>query len=164
TFPEPDLVRLKQQTIAGIQQEKTQPRGIAMRLFPRLVYGEGHAYANPFSGAGTAESVTAMKRGDLQAFHRRWVRPDNATLLVVGEMTLDATEPRLGQRLAAWKNPAEALPKNIQGEVPPQSTPRVFLVNRTGAEQSTIVAGYAGPPRSDPQYVAIETLNTILGG
>ena len=45
-----------------------------------------------------------------------------------------------------------------------QSKPRVFLINRTGAEQSLILAGYAGPPRSDPDHIALETLNTILGG
>jgi zinc protease len=164
TFPEGDLTRLKAQTLAGIQQEKTQPRGIAMRLFPQLVYGAGHAYANPFSGAGSPESVTAMKREDLQTFHRRWVRPDNATLLIVGDVTLESIKPMLEQRLAAWKTPDEALPKKNLAAVTAQSKPRVFLINRTDAEQSTIVAGYAGPPRSDPQYVAMETLNTILGG
>jgi zinc protease len=164
TFPDGDLTRLKSQTLAGIQQEKTQPRGIAMRLFPQLVYGQGHAYANPFSGAGSPETVTAMKREDLQAFHKRWVRPDNATLLIVGDTTLEGIKPLLEQRLAAWQNPAEPLPKKNLAAVTAQTKPRVFLVNRTGAEQSTIVAGYAGPPRSDPQYVAIETLNTILGG
>jgi zinc protease len=164
TFPDGDLSRLKAQTLAGIQQEKTQPRGIAMRLFPQLIYGEGHAYANPFSGAGSPETVTAMKREDLQAFHKRWVRPDNATLLIVGDTTLDGIKPLLEQRLAAWTNPSEALPKKNLAAVAGQSKPRLFLVNRTGAEQTQIVAGYAGPPRSDPQYVAIETLNTILGG
>jgi zinc protease len=164
TFPDGDLTRLKAQTLAGIQQEKTQPRGIAMRLFPALIYGQGHAYANPFSGAGSPETVTAMKREDLEAFHKRWVRPDNATLLIVGDTTLEAIKPMLEQRLAMWKNPSESLPKKNLAAVTPQAKPRVFLINRTGAEQSVIVAGYAGPPRSDPQYVAIETLNTILGG
>ena len=164
TFPDADLARLKAQTLAGIQQEKTQPRGIAMRLFPQLIYGQGHAYANPFSGAGSPETVTAMKREDLQAFHRRWIRPDNATLLIVGDTTLEGIKPMLEQRLAAWRSPSEPLPKKNLAAVTPQTRPRVFLINRTGAEQSTIVAGYAGPPRSDPQYVAIETLNTILGG
>jgi zinc protease len=165
TFPEGDFTRLKAQTLAGIQQEKTQPRGIAMRLFPQLIYGAGHAYANPFSGAGSPETVTAMKREDLQTFHKRWIRPDNATLLIVGDATLEGIKPMLEQRLAAsWKSSDEPLPKKNLAAVTAQIKPRVFLINRTDAEQSTIVAGYAGPPRSDPQYTAIEMLNTILGG
>src|SRR5690606_16827699 len=135
-----------------------------MRLFPSLIYGEGHAYSNPLSGSGTVESVQALTREDLQAFHRRWVRPDNATLLIVGDTTLEAITPLLEKHLAAWKAPDEPLPRKNLAAVPPSGKPRVFLINRTDAEQSVIVAGYAGPPRSDKDYIAMETLNTILGG
>jgi zinc protease len=164
TFPQVDFDRLKAQSLAAIQQEKTQPQGIAMRLFPALVYGQGHAYANPFSGNGSEKTVAALTRTDLQAFHDRWLRPDNGTLLVVGDTTLDSVKPLLEKYLATWKAPAEALPKKNLAKVNLPTTPRVFLVNRTGAEQTLILGGYAGPPRSDPDYVAIETLNTILGG
>jgi zinc protease len=164
TFPEADFERLKAQTLAGIQQEKSQPQGIAMRLFPQLVYGQGHAYSNPFSGSGQEASVSALTRTDLETFHHRWMRPDNATLLIVGDTTLDAIKPLLERDLSTWKVPAEALPKKNIGTVAQRTKPRVFLVNRTGAEQSVIVAGYAGPPRSDPDHIALETLNTILGG
>ena len=164
TFPEADFERLKAQSLAAIQQEKTQPQGIAMRLFPVLVYGQGHAYANPFSGNGSEKTVAALTRGDLQKFHDRWLRPDNGTLLVVGDTTLDAVKPLLEKYLASWKAPSEALPKKNLAKVTVPTAPRVFLVNRTGAEQTLILGGYAGPPRSDPDYVAIETLNTILGG
>jgi zinc protease len=164
TFPETDFERLKAQTLAGIQQEKTQPQGIAMRIFPSLIYGQGHAYSNPFSGSGQEDSVRALKRTDLETFHHRWMRPDNATLLVVGDTTLDSIKPLLEKNLGAWQAPSEPLPKKNIGTVAQQTKPRVFLINRTGAEQSTIVAGYAGPPRSDPDHIALETLNTILGG
>jgi zinc protease len=164
TFPQEDFQRLKAQSLAAIQQEKTQPQGIAMRLFPSLVYGAGHAYSNPFSGNGSEKSVTALTRGDMQAFHDRWLRPDNATLLVVGDTTLESVTPLLEKHLAAWKAPSEPLPKKNLATVAAQAKPRVFLVNRTGAEQTLILGGYAGPSRSDPDYVALETLNTILGG
>jgi zinc protease len=164
TFPQSDFDRLKAQTLAGIQQEKTQPQGIAMRLFPQLVYGQGHAYANPFSGSGSEATVAALTRSDLEAFHHRWVRPDNATLLIVGDTTLDGIKPLLERNLSAWQASAEPLPKKNLGTVAQQMKPRVFLINRTGAEQSVIVAGYAGPSRSDPDHVALDTLNTILGG
>ncbi|MBX5460473.1 MAG: insulinase family protein [Steroidobacteraceae bacterium] len=164
TFPQADFDRLKAQTLAAIQQEQTQPQGIALRLFPKLVYGEGHAYSNPFSGNGTAEAVSALQRSDLETFHKRWIRPDNATLLIVGDTTLESIVPLLEKYLGSWKAPDESLPKKNIAPVPQQTKPRVFLVNRTGAEQSLILAGYAGPPRSDPDYIALETVNTILGG
>jgi zinc protease len=164
TFPQADFDRLKAQSLAGIQQEKTQPQGIAMRLFPSLIYGKGHAYSNPFSGSGSESTVKALTRADLEAFRSRWIRPDNATLLVVGDATIDSVKPLLEKYLAAWKAPAEAMPKKNLASVTAQAKPRVFLINRTGAEQTLILGGYAGPPRSDPDYVALETLNTILGG
>jgi zinc protease len=135
-----------------------------MRLFPSLVYGKGHAYSNPFSGSGDTDTVKALTRSDLQAFRDRWVRPDNATLLIVGDATPDSIKPLLEKYLAAWKAPSEPLPKKNLATVSAQPKPRVFLINRTGAEQSLILGGYAGPPRSDPDYIAIETLNTVLGG
>jgi zinc protease len=164
TFPEADFERLKAQALAGIQQEKTQPAGIATRLLPQLIYGKGHAYANPFSGNGSTESVTALSRADLEAFHHRWIRPDNGTMLIVGDTTLATIVPLLEKNFGAWKAPADPLPKKNVGIVVQQTKPRVFLVNRTGAEQSMILAGYVGPPRSDPDHIALETLNTILGG
>jgi zinc protease len=164
TFPQADFDRLKAQSLAAIKQEKTQPQGIAMRLFPALVYGQGHAYSNPFSGNGSESTIEKLTRADLEAFRARWIRPDNATLLVVGDATIESVKPLLEKYLAAWKAPAEALPKKNLAAVTAQAKQRVFLVNRTGAEQTLILGGYAGPPRSDPDYVALETLNTILGG
>jgi zinc protease len=110
------------------------------------------------------DTVKALTRTDLEAFRNRWIRPDNATLLVVGDVTPDSVKPLLEKYLAGWKAPAEPMPKKNLATVSAQSKPRVFLVNRTAAEQTLILAGYAGPPRSDPDYVSIETLNTVLGG
>jgi zinc protease len=164
TFPDSELKRLQAQSIAAIQQQKSQPRGIASRLFPRLIYGEGHAYSNPFSGIGSEETVKSMTVEELRAFYRRWVRPDNATLLIVGDTTLKQIEPLLEQRLAAWKAPAEGLPTKQLASVALQAKPRIFLVNRTGAEQSLLFAVHLAPPRSDPDNIAFETVNTVLGG
>jgi zinc protease len=164
TFPARELERLRGQLLAGISQEKTQPQGIGRRLLPALIYGAGHAYANPLSGSGNEESVKAMTREDLAKFHAQWVRPDNATLLVVGDTTLAALVPQLEKRLATWRAPAEPIARKNVASVAAQPKPRVFLVNRTGAEQSYIVAGSAGPTRGDPQNIAQVALNTVLGG
>src|SRR5690606_40016445 len=67
-------------------QEKARPNGAAQRVLPPLLYGKGHPYAIPFSGTGTEESIASLTRADLQAFHAQWVRPDGATLIVVGEI------------------------------------------------------------------------------
>jgi zinc protease len=164
TFPPKELERLRAQSLAAIQQQKSQPRGVASRIFPRLLYGPEHAYSNPFSGIGTEESVRSMTAEELQSFYRRWVRPDNATLLIVGDTTLAQIQPLLEQKLSAWHAPAEPLPKKQLATVPLPAKPRVFLVNRTAAEQSLIMAVQLAPPRSDSQDIAYRTVNEILGG
>jgi len=164
TFPESELERLRGQTLASIQQEKAQPAGIINRLLPKLLYGEGHAYANPASGIGTEEAVTRLKGAELAAFYRRWMRPDNSQLLVVGDTTLAAIKPLLEQRLAAWRAPVEALPKKNLASVTPATQPRVYLVDRPGAEQSQIVAANIAPSRGDADHIRFVTLDALLGG
>src|SRR5262249_33575372 len=133
--------------------------GIANRLFPRLLYGDNHAYSDSFAGIGTEASVESTTTQELKAFYHRWVRPDNATLLIVGDTTLAQIRPQLEERLAAWKAPTdEPLPAKQLARAAPQAKPRVFLVNRTAAEQSLVMAVDLAPPRSTPDDVALQTL------
>ncbi|HET9388993.1 MAG TPA: pitrilysin family protein [Steroidobacteraceae bacterium] len=164
TFPRGQLEVLKLQSTAAIEQQKSQPRGIASRLFPKLLYGAGHAYANPFSGIGTEQSVRAITVDELRDFYERWLRPDNAILLVVGDTTLAQIEPLLEKQLGPWRAPARALPVKQLATVPLPEKARVYLVNRTGAEQSLVMAALLAPPRADPDNAAFEAINMILGG
>ena len=78
-----------------------------MRVFPRLLYGAGHAYSQPLSGSGSEATLNALSLDGLRAFHDTWFRPDNATLIVVGDVTLAELEPALEARFAGWE-PGEA--------------------------------------------------------
>ena len=164
TFPEKELERLRGQTLATIQQEKAQPASIINRVAPKLLFGEGHAYANPSSGSGTEEAVSSLKSPELAAFYRRWVRPDNSKLLVVGDTTLAAMQPMLEQRFGGWRAPAEAVPTKNIANVTLAPKPRVFLIDRPGAEQTQIVAITVAPSRSDPDHIRFEVLDALLGG
>jgi zinc protease len=164
TFPSKELDRLRGQTLATIQQEKANPAASVQRILPKLLYGEGHAYANPASGTGTVEAVTSLTSAELAAFYKRWVRPDNAVLLVVGDTSLAKIQPLLEQRFAAWRAPSDAKPVKNIATVQLPSKPRVFLINRTGAEQSQVVAASIGPTRADPKHIQFVALETLLGG
>src|SRR6185369_39866 len=94
-FRDADIARIRGQWLADIEQEKTQPTGLALRALPPLLYGKDHAYGIPFSGSGTAESINALTADDLHAFHRDYIRPDNAKILVAGDTTLAAIIPEL---------------------------------------------------------------------
>ncbi len=161
-FPEAELSRLKRQTLAQIANEKVEPFATALRVAPKLLYGDGHAYALPFSGTGTEDSVNAMSRAELEKFHRTWFRPNNATLVVVGDTTLEAIKPELERLFAQWQ-PGEVPVKNV-GPVTPPDGARVYLVDRPESQQSMIVAAQVAPPKANPQEIAIEAMNNVLGG
>jgi zinc protease len=164
TFPESELERLRGQTLAAIQQEKAQPAAVINRVLPRLLFGESHAYATPSSGTGTEAVVSGIKGPELAEFYRRWVRPDKSVMLVVGDTSLSEIQPLLEQRFGAWRAPQEASPTKNLAAVPLAAGPRVFLIDRPGAEQSQIVAATVGPPRSDPDHIRFVVLDALLGG
>lgn len=163
-FPKHELERLKKQRIAGIQQEKSQPMGMALRVLPPLLYGEQHAYGLPLTGSGTESAVAAFTVEDLQQFHRDWIRPDNATLIVVGDITHAKLRPLLDKHLGTWAAPKAALPRKNLAQKPLPEKPRVYLINRPGAEQSVIIAGHLAAPFSADDKAPLDTLNAILGG
>jgi zinc protease len=161
-FPEADFVRLQKQLLAGIQREKSEPFSMALRVFPKLLYGSGHAYGNPLTGSGTAESVSKLTRADLQKFHQTWFKANNVTLIVVGDTTLDSITPKLEKLFGGWKS--GSVPTKNLSSVEHQKHSSVYLIDRPGSLQSVILAGHVGLPKANPQEIAIETMNVVLGG
>ena len=162
SFPKEDFDRLQKQTLAQIQREKVTPIQMALRVFPRLLYGEGHAYSNPLTGSGTEATVSSMAREDLVKYHQTWIRPNNATLIVVGATSLDEIKPKLEKLFRGWKS-ADIPVKNI-ATVGLAEKPSVYIIDKPGAQQSIIFAGHVAPPENNPDAIAIEMMNTVLGG
>ncbi|MFC6923306.1 M16 family metallopeptidase [Microbulbifer taiwanensis] len=163
-FPEKDLARVKSNRIDAIAQEKAQPQGLALRELPPLLYGKGHPYGSPLTGSGTVEGIGAISRDDLVQFHENWVRPDNAMLTVVGDVTEEEIKTLLNKALAGWKAPKSEL---AQVQVPQVERPqraRVYLLDRPGAEQSYIMAGLVMPPWQPEGAEAFDAMANIIAG
>jgi zinc protease len=162
SFPAEELERLRKRRIARIQQEGAQPIGIALRVLPGLIYGPNHAYGLPLTGSGTIESVGKITRDTMLKFHADWFKPSNATILVVGATTMADIKPRLEKLFATWK-PGPVPAKNLRTIALPASQ-AVYVIDRPGAEQSFILAGHVAPPKANPDEIATEAMNAILGG
>jgi zinc protease len=160
-FPRADFERLRKQRLVQIQREKADPIGMALRVLPRVIYGDGHAYANPWTGSGTEASTAKITREDLVEFHRTWFKPNHATLVVVGAIAMAELKPRLERQFAAWR-PGDVPRKNIAA-VTPAARPQVYLLDKPGSEQTVVIAGNPAPPKSNPDEPAIETMNAVLG-
>ncbi|HJT98092.1 MAG TPA: pitrilysin family protein, partial [Rhodanobacteraceae bacterium] len=163
-FRDDDLARVRGQWLARIAQEKTQPRGLALRTLPPLLYGEGHAYAIPFTGSGNEAAINALTAKELRKYTGDMLRPDNAKILVAGDTTLDAIIPQLDAVFGDWKAPATPRPKKNIANVQTPAKPRVFLMDRPGAQQSLILAGVVAPSTKAKNDLEIQTMNGAFGG
>lgn len=157
-FRPADVERERNLAIAGVQKQKRNPSSMAFRVAGPAIYGRDH----PYGRISTEASLAALRRDELAGFHARWFHPNNATLVVVGDVEVAQLTPRLEAAFASWKPaavPTLAVPPAAAGD---KSV--VYLVDKPDAQQSTILAGNVAPPRSDQDEIAIETFNTVLGG
>jgi len=162
SFPQADFQRQQRQRLARIQREKVQPVQMALRVFPQLLYGANHAYGNPLTGSGTEASVSGMTRDDLVRFHRTWFKPNHATLVIVGDVSMAEIQPKLTRLFSRWQG-GDVPQKNVS-TVADQPRPLVYILDRPGAEQSIIFAADLAPPKANPREYAIEAMTSLLGG
>jgi predicted Zn-dependent peptidase len=162
-FRDDDIGRVKAQTLTGIAGIQKDPTKVARRVLPAVLYGANHPYGGP--PGGDPKAIAAISRNDLIAFHQRWLRPDNLKIYVVSDRPLSEVQPLLEQRFASWTPPAVAKGvKNFAAPAPRPSSPKILLVNRPGAPQSSIVGAQLLPldPRGD--IIPFDTANEVLGG
>jgi zinc protease len=162
SFPDSDLARLKKNQLAQIEQEKVQPFAVALRVLPGLLYGAGHAYAQPLTGSGTEASVNAMTRADLVAYHQAWFKPNHATLVVAGDITMEQLTPKLERVFRSWKQ-GTVPTKNIPA-VPPLKSDQIYIIDRPGADQSVVIVGQLIAPKKNPDEFAFTMFNDAFGG
>ena len=160
-FAEADLDRLRQQRLTTIVQARDDPNTIAALAFARVLYGATHRFGT--ATMGTAETLGSLTTNDLRAFYAAAFRPDNATLIVVGDVTPAAIIPLLEKSFGSWK--AGAGTAHVKQPATPQRTRReIYLVDKPNVPQSQIRIGVVGAARSTPDFFPLDVMNTIFGG
>lgn len=159
-FPETDLERVRKERLTALLQREDYGPAIADRVFDRVVFGDRNPYGHPISG--TRESVADITRSDIATFYSTYYRPNNATLIVVGDVKPEDVERRAQSFFGSWQR--GEIPSTEYGPVRPAHGRTIYLVDKPGAAQSSFRIGGTGVARSTPDYFAIEVMNTILGG
>ena len=162
SFPAAELDRLRKERLTGLLQARDNVGALIQLAFPRIVFGPTHRYGT--SANGLPATIETLTIDDLTTFYRSHFRPDNATLLVVGDLTPASALPMLEKAFGGWKSGGMAA---LVADVPnaPQLAKRqVYLVDKPEAAQSQIRIGWVGVARSTPDYAVLEVLNTVLGG
>ncbi len=159
-FADKDLERVRKQRLGQLVQQRDQPVAIANNAYSYILYGPTHPYgSNP---SGTEASLASMTASDLKKFYSTYYRPNNATLIIVGDLKMTEVADALAKALAGWK--AGDIPAFTIPTPPAVEKMRVYLVDKPGAPQSEVRIGYPALARSTPDFFPVTLMNRMLGG
>ncbi|WP_373487573.1 M16 family metallopeptidase [Blastomonas sp.] len=163
-FDAKELERVRVQQLTRIQGENTQPQGLALRNLPPLLYGPQHPYGVPLTGTGDPAVVAKLSRDQLAAYHAQWMRPERASIYVVGDTDLAEILPMLETRFGKWASNRMALTQKDFSAAVPAGAGKIIVIDRPNSPQSLILAGQVLKAKGTDNLLALETANEILGG
>jgi zinc protease len=156
-FPAEEMELLRKQTLSGLQLERSDPGALASRFFAYGLYG-----AHPYGVRPTDETVQAITREDLVAYHRARVRPGDALMVVAGNISLADAKRHAERALAGWTG-GEADARQA-ADVPTRDKTELVIVHRPGSVQSNIVVGNTTFLPNDPLWYPASMASRVLGG
>ena len=160
TFDEEEFEKVKKRRLMELDRAKERPAGVISSYFDRFLFGD-HVYGNPTGGTkGTVENITT---DNLKKFYENNYIPGGSVISVVGDFSTAEMKKKITGLFSDWK--AKGKPAEVKsGKIPKLSKNRVLLVNKDDATETRFLIGGFGVKRSNPDYVAIQVINTILGG
>ena len=163
TFPNHETERIRTERLTSIRRIKDDATSIAERLLAGLVYGYESAYGHPLSG--TEQSIETITRDDMVDFFSQNYGPENSTLVVVGDISIDDASALAEAALGDWRaDSRKNISDNERAEPDDSNAMPVYLVDKPGAAQSVLRFIQKGIPRSHPDYYATMLVNQIFGG
>ncbi len=157
-FPADELAKEQRRALSGIAAGKKQPGTLAANLMGKVIFGD-----HPYGRFNTEESVKAITRDAIVGFHKTWVVPNNASLIIVGDVVPDAIVAKVEKAFAAWKSGDFPM---IKQSAPPASVSgvTVHLVDRPESVQSNIIVCHTAPGRNFPDLPELNVVTSTLGG
>ncbi len=163
TFAKSEFEREQAQTIDALSVDMGQPSSVANMVAARLIFGDS-AYGNNLPG--TPASVEKIRREDLVAFHRAHYRPDNAVLVLAGDVKAEAAFALAEKVFGNWATGVGRQASGTSRDTArtPEARSRVIIVDMPEAGQSAVTIGRTGIRRADPAYMQALVTNSVLGG
>ena len=162
-FDPAEVARVKDQRLAEIAQERANPSGLANRALGPLVYGEAHPYGS-VGASGEPAVIEALTPEQLAGEHGKWLRPDTATVTVVGDITMADLLPALERTFGDWAAPAGPKPvKNLAVATPPPAR-KLVVIDRPNSPQSVLLLARVLPLTGTQQGMeALDLANEVIG-
>lgn len=159
-FPAEELERNRIERLTTLLQWHDEPRVVGSTLFNNVLFGKNHPYGPPTMG--DEKTIRGFSVDDLKKFHLTHFHPNNARLIVVGDVTAKTLLPKLNTLFGKWKTGKVA--KSTWPSAQQVESRKIYLVDKPGAAQSVIRIGRIGVARTTEDYYPIVVMNTILGG
>jgi len=157
TFPDSEIELYKRNTIEGLKSQRADASFLASEQVAKVLYGT-HPYGIVSPTAANIESLTKEK---LKTFHSKMFVPNNATLIVVGDVNRENLLKEIKENFGGWQKGSV---EDMKFTTPPVRTATTLtLVNRPGSAQSNIVLGNLAIERNNPDYFPVLVMNQILG-
>ena len=161
-FPEVEIERTKKQWLASIDQSLNNPSAMANMAIRPIIFGSDHPYGKA-SSMGTKKTISSLKRENLMEMHRVLTNPANASIIVVGDISVDEAEKLLNTEFQNWNSYENKININLPEVSSPQNS-RVYLLNKPNAVQSYILAGQLLPPTNSGDDIVIDYMNYAIAG
>jgi zinc protease len=157
-FDQKELDKLKKRELARLELQSQSPRFLASREFNKALYG-----AHPYAHIDTTEDVIKhVKRADLAGWHQSHFAPNNAFLVVAGDVTPEQVKQSVEHAFAGWQR--RKIPPLEYPQLPAAEARKVILVDRPQSVQSVIYYGNLALARNAPDFVPLLVANQVLGG
>lgn len=157
TFPDDEFEAERKRMKTGLEFQLSDPDAMADRHFSAVVYGH-----HPYAVQPTPETVEAVMRDDLVAFHQRNYVANNAMMFVVGDVKEKDVKKMAKKYFGDWK---EGTPDQVEFPEPPERTAKnISLYHRPGSVQTNLVVGHLGVRPDNPDWAKITVANRVLGG
>ena len=160
-FPNDEFEKRKQRWLVELDQDKESPRSVIRSYFNKFIFGS-NPYGNPVSGS--KETVGKLIVDDLKSYHNNYYKPSGSALAVVGDFSSSEMKVKLTELFGNWENRRTLSLTDIPSDDLVHNKSRVLLVNKDDSNETTFYIGQFGITRSNPDYIEIRVLNTILGG
>ena len=158
-FPTKDVERVRDERVTVLLQQRDSPNQTASRIMWNCLYGPTHPYGH--ISLGTADALKKISRDDMMHFYQAYYTPQNAALVLVGDLNEAEARKLASDALGTWTGPPTETPRPPQGNM---IASRVVIVDKAGMPQTALRVVQLGLMRSDPDFEKLDLANTILGG
>lgn len=160
-FDAAEFEKEKSRLLVSLAQQKESPRSVIKAYFETLLYGN-HVYANVEKG--NKETVGKLTVNDVKDFYKTNYKPNEAAICIVGDFKVKDMKATITKLFSGWEKSAVKTENLASKPIANPTENRVLLVNKEDAKETTFYIGSPGVSRNNPDYVAIEVVNTLFGG